>query len=184
MNARPAASPDSDPRPAPVRQGPPAGIPSGKEYYERSLTVALLRAREVTMRRFKRFADTHDLTLPQWRVLRALADGDPLDAGTLGQRCVILPPSLTRILRALAERGLIAQVPCTDARRHRVAITPAGERLFQTLVVQSEGTRREIDRAFGTERMQLLLDLLNDLRKVTEALPDVGGYDLEPEGDG
>jgi len=160
----------------------PPGIQSGKEYYERSLTVALLRAREVTMRRFKRFADAHDLTLPQWRVLRALADGDPLDAGTLCQRCVILPPSLTRILRALAERGLIVQVPCTDARRHRVTVTPAGQALFQTLVVQSEGARREIDEAFGSERMQLLLDMLNDLRWVTEALPETGGS-YDPEAD-
>jgi homoprotocatechuate degradation regulator HpaR len=160
----------------------PPGIPSGKEYYERSLTVALLRAREVTMRRFKRFADIHDLTLPQWRVLRALADGDPLDAGSLCQRCVILPPSLTRILRALAERGLIVQVPCSDARRHRVTITPAGQALFQTLVVQSEGARREIDQAFGEERMQLLLDMLNDLRRVTELLPG-GSVPLDTEAD-
>jgi homoprotocatechuate degradation regulator HpaR len=148
-------------------------IPSGKEYYERSLTVALLRAREATMRRFKRFADAHDLTLPQWRVLRALADGEPLDAGTLCQRCVILPPSLTRILRALAERGLITQVPCTDARRHMVRLTPQGQGLFERLVGQSEGTRREIETAFGPERMQVLLDLLNDLREITENLPDL-----------
>jgi homoprotocatechuate degradation regulator HpaR len=147
-------------------------IPSGKDYYERSLTVALLRAREVTMRRFKRFADAHDLTLPQWRVMRALADGEPLDAGTLCQRCVILPPSLTRILRALCERGLIASVPSTDARRHTVALTPDGKALFNTLVIQSDGTRREIEAAFGEDRMHLLLDLLNDLRAVTEALPE------------
>jgi homoprotocatechuate degradation regulator HpaR len=147
-------------------------IPSGKEYYERSLTVALLRAREATMRRFKRFADAHDLTLPQWRVLRALADGEPLDAGTLCQRCVILPPSLTRILRALAERGLVAQVPCADARRHMVRLTAQGQGLFDSLVGQSEGTRREIEQAFGPARMQVLLDLLNDLREITEGLPD------------
>lgn len=155
----------------------PADIPSGKEYYERSLTVALLRAREVTMRRFKRFADAHDLTLPQWRVLRALADGEPLDAGTLCQRCVILPPSLTRILRALCERGLIAPVPSPDARRHTVALTDKGRRLFNTLVVQSEGTRREIEAALGSDRMALLLDLLNELRINTEALPDPASPD-------
>jgi len=147
-------------------------IQSGKDYYERSLTVALLRAREVTMRRFKRFADAHDLTLPQWRVMRALADGEPLDAGTLCQRCVILPPSLTRILRTLCERGLIETVPSSDARRHTVTLTPQGKALFDTLVIQSEGTRREIEEAFGEDRMHLLLDLLNDLRIVTENLPE------------
>lgn len=150
----------------------PEGVTPGREYYERSLTVALLRARESTMRRFKRYADAQDLTLPQWRVLRALADGEPLDAGTLCQRCVILPPSLTRILRALAERGLLRQVPCSDARRHMVTLTAQGKAMFDALVVQSEDSRREIDAAFGPERMALLLDLLNDLRVITESLPD------------
>ena len=170
-------------QPMPDPERPP--IPTGKEYYERSLTVALLRAREATMRRFKRFADAHNLTLPQWRVLRALADGEPLDAGTLCQRCVILPPSLTRILRALAERQLIAPVPGPDARRHIVTITPAGRALFERLVVQSEGTRHEIEAAFGPERMQLLLDMLNQLRVVTEALPggDVATGTAEEESD-
>lgn len=147
-------------------------IPSGREYYERSLTVALLRARESTMRRFKRYADAAELTLPQWRVLRALADGEPLDAGTLCERCVILPPSLTRILRALNERGYLKQVECADARRHMVTLTPSGQALFETLVVQSEVTRREIELAFGEERMATLLDLLNELREITEALPN------------
>lgn len=152
----------------------PPGIQSGKDYYERSLTVALLRAREVTMRRFKRFSDAENLTLPQWRVIRALADGEPLDAGTLCQRCVILPPSLTRILRALAERGLITQVASPDARRHTVALTPAGVALFDRLVVRSEGIRHRIDASFGEERMQELLDMLNDLRLVAETLPPEG----------
>ena len=165
-----ATAKDPSPTDSAADSGP--RIPSGKEYYERSLTVALLRARESTMRRFKRFADAHDLTLPQWRVLRALADGEPLDAGTLCQRCVILPPSLTRILRALAERGLIVQVHSSDARRHTVTLTPAGMALFRTLVVQSEGTRIEIETAFGPDRMHLLLDLLNDLHEVTENLPE------------
>ena len=153
-------------------QSDPEAPPPGKEDYERSLTVALLRARESTMRRFKKYADQEDLSLPQWRVLRALADGEPLDAGTLCQRCVILPPSLTRILRALSERGLIKQVDCADARRHMVTLTEAGTTLFQKLVGASENTRREIDMAFGEEKMMLLLDMLNELRIVTDKLPD------------
>ncbi|MCB1389832.1 MAG: MarR family transcriptional regulator [Rhodobacteraceae bacterium] len=160
----------TDSAPAPYTL--PDGISSGKEYYERSLTVALLRARESTMRRFKKYADQAELSLPQWRVLRALADGEALDAGTLCQRCVILPPSLTRILRALSERGLIRQVECDDARRHMVTLTAAGQALFDRLVGASEASRVEIDLAFGEERMGLLLDMLNELRVVTEALPD------------
>ncbi|WP_168192227.1 MarR family transcriptional regulator [Pararhodobacter marinus] len=145
---------------------------SDTNYYERSLTVALLRARESTMRRFKKYVDERDLSLPQWRVLRALAEGEPLDAGTLCERCVILPPSLTRILRALAERGLTRQVDCADARRHMVALSDKGQALFDELVGASENSRREIYDAFGPEKMALLLDLLNELREITEALPE------------
>ena len=47
-----------------------------------------------------------------------------------------------------------------------------GQALFDSLVVQSEVSRLEIETAFGPERMQHLLDLLNDLREITEALPE------------
>ncbi|MEM7524329.1 MAG: hypothetical protein AAF360_11340 [Pseudomonadota bacterium] len=44
--------------------------------FERSLPIALLRARESTKRLFKPHVDAASLTLPQWRVIRALAEGD------------------------------------------------------------------------------------------------------------
>ena len=46
---------------------------SGLRGFERSLPIALLRAREATMRLFKPHVDAAGLTLPQWRVIRALA---------------------------------------------------------------------------------------------------------------
>ena len=157
---------------SPAAPEEPSQAPTPTNYYERSLTVALLRARESTMRRFKKYVDERDLSLPQWRVLRALADGEPLDAGTLCERCVILPPSLTRILRALGERGLTRQVECADARRHMVTLSDNGQTMFDELVGASEHSRREIYDAFGPEKMALLLDLLNELREITETLPD------------
>ena len=39
--------------------------------YEKSLPISLLRTREATTRYFKPFIDQRDLTMPQWRVLRA-----------------------------------------------------------------------------------------------------------------
>ncbi len=140
--------------------------------FEKSLPIALLRTREATTRLFKPFIDSHDLTMPQWRVLRALAEAEALDAKTLAERCVILPPSLTRIFRGLTQRGLIEQVQCTDARRHMVRLTPEGMALFEDVVQESEPSYRQLAAAFGAERLDTLLDLLNELRDTVQTMQD------------
>ena len=138
--------------------------------FEKSLPIALLRAREATTRLFKPFIDSHKLTMPQWRVLRALADAEALDAKTLAERCVILPPSLTRIFRSLTLRGLIAPVECADARRHMVRLTQEGRALFEEVVLESEPTYRQLAQAFGPDRLDTLLDLLNELRDTVQTM--------------
>ncbi|TVP73499.1 MAG: MarR family transcriptional regulator [Rhodobacteraceae bacterium] len=122
------------------------------------------------MRLFKPFIDIHDLTMPQWRVIRALAEADALDAKTLAERCVILPPSLTRIFRSLSQRGLISQVACDDGRRHMVRLTSQGRALFQHVVEISEPSYQRLADAFGPDRLDTLLDLLNELRDTVQSM--------------
>ena len=142
--------------------------------YEKSLPIALLRAREATMRRFKPHVDAHGLTIQQWRVIRALADSGPLDSKTLAARCVIMPPSLTRIFRALEARGLIRAEAAEDARRHVVALTEEGRALHDRMAGASEAIYAGIEAAFGAEKMAALLALLVELREVAEAMPESG----------
>ncbi|QIE57357.1 homoprotocatechuate degradation operon regulator HpaR [Pikeienuella piscinae] len=155
----------------------PAG---GLRQFEKSLPIALLRAREATMRRFKPHVDAHGLTIQQWRVIRALADSGPLDSKTLAGRCVILPPSLTRIFRALRGKGLIRAAKVADGRRHAVELTEAGRALYADMAITSEAIYREIEDAFGTARMERLLELLTELRRVTEAMGPVQTPDSAP----
>ncbi|NYS23369.1 homoprotocatechuate degradation operon regulator HpaR [Rhodobacteraceae bacterium 2376] len=139
--------------------------------FDQSLPIALLRAREASTRLFKPHIDHHDLTMPQWRVIRALADAGPLDAKTVAECCVILPPSLTRIFRTLTAKGLTRAVPSEDARRHMLELTEAGRAVFEDVVKTSEATYAELEEAFGRDRMQTLLDLLNDLRDTVQQMP-------------
>ncbi len=148
--------------------------------FEKSLPIALLRSREATTRLFKPFIDSHDLTMPQWRVLRALAEADALDAKTLAERCVILPPSLTRIFRCLTQRGLIAPVDCNDARRHMVRLTDEGRSLFEEVVEESEPTYQRLADAFGPTRLDTLLNLLNELRDTVQNMDAPLKDDTEP----
>ena len=126
------------------------------------------------MRRFKPHVDAHGLTIQQWRVIRALADSGPLDSKTLAARCVIMPPSLTRIFRALEARGLIRAEASEDARRHVVALTEEGRALHDRMAGASEAIYAGIEAAFGAEKMAALLALLVELREVAEAMPESG----------
>jgi len=132
----------------------------------RSLTIALLRAREATMARFRPLIADHDLTEQQWRVLRALADSESekLDATEVAARSVIMTPSLTRILRTLEDRGLIERAKANgDGRRWEIGLTAAGRAVFDAIAPQFEATYRAIERKVGREKLGQLLSLLDEL---------------------
>lgn len=136
--------------------------------YDDSLTIALLRAREAVTAQFRDHVAAGGLTLPQWRVIRALAGGTELDTTTLARRCVILPPSLTRIIKTLEGRGLIEKVPARDRRQRVVRLTSDGETLFTDMWAVSKSKYAAIEAAFGRDEMHELVGILNRLRAVLE----------------
>ncbi len=136
---------------------------------DRALPIALLHAREATLKPFRHELDQIGLTVQQWRVIRVLAEGKPCCATELAERCVLMPPSLSRILKNLTERGLIERVKDADGRRRRVKISPAGERKYQEMSVKSAKIYESLEGRFGEEKMETLLDLLTELREVAEA---------------
>lgn len=133
--------------------------------FEASLPMALLRARETTMRLFRPLLAEYDLTEQQWRVLRALtAEKAPVDAGDLAGRTFLLAPSLSRILANLEDRGLIVRsVDPDDQRRSLIALSPAGARQVRSIAPGSEQRYAAIETAFGTRRLARLLEELHDL---------------------
>lgn len=142
--------------------------------YDRALPIALLRAREATLAPFRRELDAIGLTVQQWRVIRVLAEGSPRTAGELSQLCVLMPPSLSRILRTLSERGLIARVEDEDARRRRVELTPGGYEKYHEMAAKSAAIYARLEAAFGSDRMDELLDLLTSLREIADRLNETG----------
>jgi len=136
--------------------------------YDRALPIALLRARESTLRPFRKELEKIGLTVQQWRVIRALAAGNPLSASALSEMCVLMPPSLSRIMKALSERGLIERVEDSDARRRMVQITTEGLAKFNAMSGRSTEIYLQIENAFGAAKMNQLLDLLIELRESVE----------------
>ncbi len=132
-----------------------------------ALPMALLRAREAVMARFRPILSDHGISEQQWRVIRVVAEAGQIDATDLAARANILAPSLTRMLKALTDRGLIARAKDKDdARRQVLTIRPEGEALIRAVSPHSAEVYRGIEAEFGAERIEQLLELLNDLAAI------------------
>lgn len=130
----------------------------------RSLPMALLRAREAVMARFRPILAQHDVTEQQWRVIRVLGEESPLDATTAAERANILTPSLTRIIRSLEERGFIGRERDTsDGRRVGLSITHKGSALIREVTPEANAVHAQIEAEIGVTRLRALLDTLDML---------------------
>jgi homoprotocatechuate degradation regulator HpaR len=130
----------------------------------RSLPIALLRAREAVMGRFRPILAAHDVTEQQWRVIRVLGETSPLDATELADRACVLAPSLTRIIKALEDRGLITRErDASDGRRVMLAIAPAGIALLREVTPESRAVYADLEARYGAEQIERLLDMLDEL---------------------
>jgi homoprotocatechuate degradation regulator HpaR len=129
--------------------------------------MALLRAREAVMARFRPILESHGINEQQWRVVRVLAEAGPLDATELAARANILAPSLTRMIRTLEGRALIVRGrDATDGRRAILSITPAGEALIAAVTPDATAAYRRIDAEFGPDKVATLISLLDDLSRL------------------
>ena len=100
----------------------------------------------------------------QWRVIRVLAEAGTLDASEVAERANILAPSLTRMIRAMAERGLIKRARDEDdGRRVMLTIAPAGLALLRAVSPDSARIYDALEAEFGRERVEQLLELLDAL---------------------
>jgi homoprotocatechuate degradation regulator HpaR len=134
--------------------------------FTHSLPMALLRARELVMQRFRPVLATHDLTEQQWRILRALHDQDGQEVSGLAQECQILLPSILGILKRLEARGLVMrQTHHTDQRITLITLTPSANRLIQTLLPQIAATYAEIETRLGSKQLEELYGLLYQLEE-------------------
>jgi homoprotocatechuate degradation regulator HpaR len=137
--------------------------------FKQSLPMLLMRAREAVMSRFRPHLRSHGLTEQQWRILRVLAERQQVELLELSARCLIQPPSLSRTVPALAERGLVnRESHPDDRRRFLVSLTPAGRELFATMTAESARIYAELEDELAAAGLMAIYDMLNDLVDVLE----------------
>ena len=130
----------------------------------RSLPAILMRAREAVMARVRPVMRAHDMTEPQWRVLRTLASVEEVEVTQLAEMVFLLPSSLSRILKDLTDRGLIQRrTSSSDLRKGLVSISDSGMNLIVAANPQTALVSREIERLYGAKRLSQLITLLEEL---------------------
>lgn len=128
---------------------------------DRSLPIALIRAREGIMSPIREMLAQSDVTEQQWRVLRVLDDHGPQESSALAQRACLLFPSLTRITQTLKKKGLITQTRvATDKRRQVIEITTAGKKIIEANQVEAAEIVTRFKTILGADQYEQLLDLL------------------------
>ena len=132
--------------------------------FDRSLPMALLRAREAVMKKFIPSLRENGLSSQQWRVIRALNEEEGLDITELAHRCFLLMPSLSRIIQNLEKRELVIRnQSSSDNRKSVISITAPGKKLFQKIAPKSVERYELITEKFGYGKLELLYELLDEL---------------------
>lgn len=133
----------------------------------RSLPIALLRAREVVMAPIREMLHESGISEQQWRVLRVVEEAGEIEQTAIARAACLQLPSLTRILRAMEHEGLIRrQADTTDRRRALVSVTDQGRRLIADHKPRNAEIFKRLEAEFGREKLDHLLNLLNDLWRV------------------
>jgi homoprotocatechuate degradation regulator HpaR len=142
--------------------------------FQHSLPMELLKAREAAMSRFRPMLRRHGLTEQQWRVIRALAAYQDIDASELAKRSFLLAPSLTRILQFLEREKLVKRSSdANDQRRSVFVLTGKGRRLYDEAGPDSEHLYSEIEEQFGTDKLENLYALLAEFYTALSRADDV-----------
>ena len=130
----------------------------------KSLTIALLRAREALMLSFRPMLAKHNFTEQQWRVLRVLGEKGPSDAGKLASEACILAPSLSRIINTLIDNQYIEkQLDTHDKRKIILNISSHGVDTLEKIKPEYLTILKSIQRKYGEEKISNLLKLLSEI---------------------
>jgi len=116
-------------------------------------------------------AQSDGLTVPQYRLLSAVAELPAARSGELAERMGVSPPTTTRMLSGLEHAGIVRRDSVSgDRRAVTVALTDKGRRLLERKeAIVSEKRRTLYDSLTVAERRQAQ-QLLRRLAEAIEAL--------------
>lgn len=149
--------------------GPPAEPPIG---------LQLSRTARAASQAFERALVAAGGTTATWQVLLLVRSRNWDTQSELARAMGVTAATLTHHLNALEQRGLVVRQRLADNRRvQQVALTPAGEAMFDQLRGAALAHDQRLRGAFDDAELATLRQLLGRLAAVVE---DPGGDEGEP----
>jgi MarR family transcriptional regulator, lower aerobic nicotinate degradation pathway regulator len=138
--------------------------PMTERFVHRHLPYLLARASHALWRGFEPRLRAAGLNSLEWRVLATLSDSPPLGVGELAREVLAQQPTVTKKLDRLAAQGWVErQADTADARRSRVALTPAGAAHVAPLLAEAQAHEAERLQALGAPDLQRMREALQAL---------------------
>jgi MarR family transcriptional regulator, organic hydroperoxide resistance regulator len=133
-----------------------------------SLAYLLSRAERSVNRGLAAALAGEDVTVEQWRILRALADGRGHSMGELAEAVLMPHPTLTKAVDRLIDRALVYRgASAGDRRRVAVFLADRGRHLLARVDGAVAEHHRLIGIAFGKDRTG---QLMRELEALVQAL--------------
>ncbi len=132
--------------------------------------LEMMRTTEALSHRFGQVLKAQDLSSTQYNVLRILRGApEGLACGEIGNRMVTRDSDITRLLDRLEQRSLVSR--CRESKNRRTVwtrITPEGLEVLARLDEPIRAAHLELLGHLGTERLNLLSDLLRLARQAIQ----------------
>lgn len=136
----------------------PATVPDAS-FAGNYLAYLLARASFIVSGEFHATLPQWKLSVPEWRVLACLMDGEGLTVGKLAAMALMKQPRLTKVLDRMERDGLVSRrTPPDDRRRVTIHLTTAGRARVKPVL-----------RAAKTHETELLGQLSGDERETIKA---------------
>jgi DNA-binding MarR family transcriptional regulator len=108
-----------------------------------------------------------DLEINQFTLLVAIYLFKEVSITRLGQELFTDQTTITRNIKVLEKRGLIATHPGEDRRIKLVSLTLQGQMLLDRAFPLLEKVQAELKQHFGTQKWQTLLSLLSEVKSLS-----------------
>ena len=106
---------------------------------------------------YDRHLETHGLTVTQFGLLAQLRAAPGVGVGALAEKMIMDGTTVSRNLRPLERRGLIAtEADREDGRVRRLKLTPAGRATLERAMAGWTAAQRQIEIALGAAEMRAL----------------------------
>ena len=105
----------------------------------------------------------HGLTVPQYTTLSVLLSRSGLSNAQLARRSYITPQTMSEVIVALEEKGLVERAPDPGHRRIlRIKVTPKGKRTMARCDESVQEMEEHMLADLGTEERERLMEWLRD----------------------